>query len=304
MLMVIFHTGKAILPGVNAYTEYFQKKGWEVHVLNYGDTIPGKVAVEWHFMGTKGKRIFHGSLLIHEYASTSVPPFAWLKDIIKRSSIATPDLRIFLNEQVKSQLNFSDTVPFRYRDIGIPSSIIKDLTTNGVKEFDFIFTGSMHPYPVFRKLLKKFTEPALRSSSLLILSNNYKKIARDWEQYSNIKFQGPVPNDEVFSFIKRARYGINLRPAVAPFTYQTSTKVLEYIACRIPVISSRSHWITSFKKTHGGNYFILNDDLSNLDIKELERFPFAFPELNGFSWDEIISNSGIEEFILSKLKEE
>ena len=40
--------------------------------------------VEWYFMGTQVRRR-KNAVVIHEYASASVPPFAAFKSVVKKS---------------------------------------------------------------------------------------------------------------------------------------------------------------------------------------------------------------------------
>ena len=58
----------------------------------------------------------------------------------------------------------------------------------------------------------------------------------------HIHTTGRIAQDEVPAQLLRARAGLNLVPDVLPLSAQTSTKMLEYLAVGLPVISNRSAW--------------------------------------------------------------
>jgi hypothetical protein len=96
MKITFIHTNKAFLPEIGAYRDFFSTFGVDTATGSYDD--PGaRPDVEWHFMGTRRRRLWKNTLVIHEYASASVPPLRGIKDLLKRWYNATPDYRLFLN---------------------------------------------------------------------------------------------------------------------------------------------------------------------------------------------------------------
>jgi len=51
--------------------------------------------------------------------------------------------------------------------------------------------------------------------------------------------------------LRRARYGLNLVPDRLPYSEQTSTKLLEYCAVGLPVVSTDYRWVRGFAQQHG-----------------------------------------------------
>ena len=303
MLMVFIKNGNALLPELEIYRKHFEQKGFCVKITGPSRDRRLEPAVEWHFMGSGGHRIYSRSVLVHEYASASVPPFRLIKDQLKTYFNATPGLRIFLNEYVKSRFPFRDKVPYCFRDMGIPGKLLNDTGNSQEKVFAFISVGSMEPISYFNKLLEIFTKGSMRAKTLLVLTSEHEHMAEKWKQYPNIIFKGPVPHDEVFNYLRQSRYAINSRPPIEPFSRQTSTRTLEYMACRIPVISTESEWLKAFNIKYGGNYLILEPGLSNLEMKTVEDFEFSFPSMEPLTWDNIIESSGID-LMLEKLLRE
>jgi len=292
MRIAFIHQGRALLPELEAYTRFFESRGHETIIYRDNQKPDFRPDVEWHFMGVGGKRLYSGTKLIHEYASASVPALATLKDNVKRWINTKPDYRIFLNDAVRQSIGFNDSIPFGYRDMGIDIDVIN----NGdqvEKRYDFIYPGSVEPYSFFKKLLLKLTTSEFKSSKLLVISNLPEQLRKEWSGFDNIEFRQPIPNREVIRLIRQSKYGLNFRPPLAPFTFQTATKVLEYAACKVPVLSTPSKWLSAFKDEYGGNYFILSPELENLTWNNLLDFDFQFPEIKHLTWDEQIIRSGV-----------
>jgi hypothetical protein len=300
MRIAFIHQGRAPLPELEAYTRFFESRGHETFICKKNQEAGFRPDVEWHFMGLGGERFFKGTTLIHEYASASVPALATLKDNVKRWINKKPDFRIYLNDSVRQSIGYHDNIPFGYRDMGINIDAINN-SFSTEKRFDFIYPGSVEPFSFFKKLLLKFTTNEFNSSRLLIISNVPGKISSAWSRFENIEFRSPMSNREVIELIRQSKYGINFRPAVAPFTFQTATKVLEYAACKIPVITTPSTWLSTFKNEYGGNYFILSPGLENLTWGNLRNFDFQFPERKPLTWDEQIRRSGVCDFLNIKV---
>ena len=96
--------------------------------------------VEWYFMGTQVRRR-KNAVVIHEYASASVPPFAAFKNVVKKSLNCLPDYRIFYSEYVRRQFNFSDTIPYGLRGHGILNN--EPVSKKPEKYYDFIYDGNI-----------------------------------------------------------------------------------------------------------------------------------------------------------------
>ena len=304
MLIAFVHTGKAFLPGMTAYSDYFSRLGVNTSIVlrkNLKDLRPD---VEWHFMGVHSRKTVQGSIVIHEYASASTPPFANLKNKSKRLVNIKPDFRIFLNEYVKQKLGFHDSVPHGYRDLGLNDKFLTaPIEFSGVeKKYDFIYAGATTGDAHFRKMLDHFSQ-SLKERSLLILSKNYDRLSKLYETKSNIVFAGPVAQSDVPAYISSARFAINSRPNVEPYNRQTSTKLLEYAACKIPVITSNLAWVHQFQQEYGGRYFYLKDDLTNFTWDNINQFDYAFPDVHEFTWDYQIKKSGVLDFLSEKFPE-
>jgi hypothetical protein len=301
LTILFIHPQKAFLPEITAYADFFSAYGIETRTALPSARGREKADVEWHFMGLDPWPVRRVSALIHEYASGSLAPMRRIKDRIKKVVNRRPDYRLFLNEYVREQFGFSNQIPWGFRDMGLPSALIRDPGKSPLqKKYDFIYCGSVRPDRQLENLFMAFARPPLQEKTLLILSRDYSFYARKYSAYPNIIFQGPVSPQEVPGYIKQARFCINYRPNLQPHSHQTPAKLLEYAACRIPILSSDFYWVRDFCKTYGGRFFYLKPDLSNLSWEKISAFSYSFPQLQDWSWDHQIRKSGVLEFLESR----
>ncbi|HUR10504.1 MAG TPA: hypothetical protein VM012_04005, partial [Flavitalea sp.] len=216
------HPSKAFLPEIDAYTRFFEGRGITTRIAKFPGHLDDGVDVEWYFMGTYFSKKNPGVITIHEYASASVPPFARIKDIVKKALTCRPDFRIYNNAFVKAQFAFSDRIPSGIRDFGIEK--IHPPSENE-KVYDFIYIGTVENKRKLNRLFECFASGPLQNKTLRVLSSHYQEIASELKFASNIKFEGPVPQKKVIDYLQKARFGINYIPDRHPYNQQTSAKL-------------------------------------------------------------------------------
>ncbi len=303
MRIVFIHAQTAFLPEIPAYQNYFEALGIETRVCRTGEEQFSGADVYWYFMGLHAKRAPRGIVVIHEYASASTGPFRILKDRLKRRLNARPDFRIYLNAYVRERLGFRDQTPFGFRDMGVSDRFLK-APKSRVQTFDFVYAGSLDPRRNIRWLLKPFYEGALRDRSILLIGADDQELALRMKPYPNIHFVGPVDHADVSDYLQMARYAINYIPDREPFNQQTSTKFLEYCALGMPVITTRYHWISAFQQEHGGAFFFLEEDCTNLFWEAVTKTIFSAPDLRGFRWEEKITGAKIVDFLRARFPDQ
>ena len=100
MLIHYVRGGNAYLPELAAYADFLQGLGHQAQIHQDSASVPGDAAVVWWLCGRVPRhaaRRFAHAFQVHEYASASVPPWAWLKDRAKRASQPQPQYRLFQN---------------------------------------------------------------------------------------------------------------------------------------------------------------------------------------------------------------
>jgi glycosyltransferase involved in cell wall biosynthesis len=300
MTIAFFHPHQAFLPELNFYRSFFSGYGIETAVFRSEEAVCVNADVKWYFMGMDTGEKPGNTVTVHEYASASLPPFGQWKDRLKRRFNTKPGFRLFLNEYVQQQFGFKDGIPFGYRDMGIHASLLQKEKNPRNKLFDFIYTGSLDKARQIEKLIRCFTKRDMQAHSLLVIGTAYDALAEEFKAFSNIHFMGPLPHEAVPGHLETARFAINYMPDIAPFNQQTSTKILEYAALQIPVISSRYEWVQKFQLRQGGSFFYLEENLSNFTWKNISQYAYSFPDLQDWTWEKQVRKSGILEFLESR----
>ena len=261
MITVHFvHGARSYLPELAAYQAHIQSLGHAVQMHTQAHTVPDDAQAVWWICGrvpADQARRFKGAVQVHEYASASVAPLAWLKDRIKQWQHPVPDFRVFQSEWVRQRMGWGDAVhepvPYALRDMGVPASF---LTAQALQppEFDLVYLGEMRRLLHFVPLLQTLGQAGL---SLLLVGDVPPALQERLAALGHIQSTGRVPQDQVPAQLLRARAGLNMMPDVLPLSEQTSTKMLEYLALGLPVVSNPYAWAQRTARAHAGRVQLL-----------------------------------------------
>lgn len=297
MTIAFVNQGNALLPEIDAYMSFFSSyPKIETYKICAGEPEPRHTDVEWIFMGTQYKRT-PGAVTIHEYASASTSPFKTLKNFLKKTLNTKPDFRIFFSDYVYKKFSFSDGVPYGFRGHGI---LIEPVKTEQEPLYDFIYVGTTHKSRNLDKLFDSFRSGAMQERSLLVVSHDYFGMLPKFKHCRNIFFKGPVPYIHIYSYIKQARYGINYIPDKPPYNHQISSKLIDYSACKIPVVTTDYEWVRNFQSSYGGKFFFIEENLSNFTWDNVRNFEYKDATVSTLSWESQITSSGIISFLSNK----
>ncbi|MFH1714800.1 MAG: hypothetical protein ABH857_01215 [Elusimicrobiota bacterium] len=288
--VLLINKGRAYLPEIQAYKKYFNDN------INFNfydsqdisDYNQNEFDILWYFMGIDTAN--HNKIVVHEYGSLSAGVFPRLKNNIKKVINKKPDLRIFLNNAVKNGFNFSDDVPFCMRDMGVDDIFYAE---SGDKEYDFVYIGQITRERQIDKLLDVFKNK-LKNKTILLIGSVEDELKKAYS-CDNIIYFGRLPYYDIPIIASKARYGINFVPDKYPYNKQTSTKLLEYCAMNLNIITLSCDWSLKFEKQHNAAFYNLTNDLSNFAMNEIEDFEYKTPDISDLTWTNIIKNSGIEE---------
>jgi glycosyltransferase involved in cell wall biosynthesis len=294
--LLFVRTPKVYLPEVAAYRDYLSRHCPNVSVFDITD-LPSYNAADydilWRFMGMDLKA--RGNMVVHEYNSLSAPPYAHIKNTIKKATNGKPDMRVFLNARVRDVFGFRDNLPAYCRDMGVDTAFF-NVTKVCAPKYDFVFAGGLDRGPVITKFLDHFAN-TLKGMTLLLVGDVPEHIKQKYKDCSGVIFHGRVPYRDVPSLLAQSRYGLNIMPDVFPFNIQTATKVLEYCALGLPVITTDYPWIRDFEAQHNAALFKLDSDMGNLTREKLEQFTFKIPDMMAYEWGKVIEKSGIFSFL-------
>lgn len=289
--ILFLHSGKAVLPEINAYIKYFPKNK---NYCFYNSAELEEYQIKdfnliWRFMGIDS--LYTSVPVIHEYASLSVGRFALLKDKIKKSFNIQPLMRIFLNQNVEKIYDFKDNVPYCYRDMGIDSIFFEQTSK---KLYDFVYLGNMEQNRGIHLLLEKFVHDFSKYKILLIGKPGYE-LYEKYRKYNNIIFAGYLKYADVPALASQAEYGINYIPNKYPYHLQTSTKLLEYVAMNLKVITTDYAWASSFETKRNMRFLKVSEDLHDLNEARLKSCLFKNTDIHDLLWENILSKSQIED---------
>ncbi|MGE7771278.1 hypothetical protein ACQKMK_12150 [Viridibacillus arvi] len=300
MKIAFVNNKKSYLPEINAYMDYLNKQnGYSaIEVLIDQKESIDTCDVVWKFMGFEMKKDYEKQFHIHEYSSLSVGKFPKQKDLLKKYLNNKPVGRIFLNEDISRRMNFTDNIPYIKRDMGISC---KFYTQQNKKEYDFVYIGDISTSRKIENLLNYF-KTTNRNQNILLIGNVSDDLYSHFKNTQNIIFTGKLNYEEVPAIASKAIYGINYMPNIFPFNIQTSTKLIEYCALGLNVITTNYKWVNQFEKSRGARFLKVNDDLTNLTKESLEKFDFITPNVEDLKWENIFNNIGLLNFLNMTLK--
>ena len=283
------HLGDAYLPELQAYTSFVQSLGHNAQIHKNLNTVPSDAAVLWSICGQLNSKLAQhcpSAIHIHEYASASVPPLAWFKDQVKRWRHPIPNYRIFQNAWVQQRMGFTDRVPYEYRDMGISPYFFDAPASKATPEFDFVYLGEMRRLQYFISLLNAL---AYLGRSVLLIGQIPEEVLPLIRHYTNLTIIGDVLHTEVPAQLRRAHYGLNLVPPQSPYSQQTSTKLIEYCAVGLRVVTTDYSWARQFELKHKARFaFIPNstNDAGYHDFfgQQLDQLPLVTPNLRSLEW--------------------
>lgn len=236
------HTGPAYMPELSAYEAHLSVLGHSSQRHSTPASVPVQADVVWWICGrvsaTHAQRLRH-SLQVHEYASASVGRWPAIKDSIKRWQHPRPQHRIFLNDWVRKRMGFDDGVPYSLRDMGVPADFLQ-AQTSAPADHDLVYLGEMSRLRAFVPALQAISKSGL---TLLLIGQLPGDLADTLKALPGIRCTGRMEQHDVPAQLLRARAGLNLMPNQLPVAMQTSTKVLEYLAVGLPILSNDYPWI-------------------------------------------------------------
>ena len=295
--------GPSYLPEIEAYVAFIRAHGQQAVVHDTGVSVPSNAQVVWWICGRvphEDARRLQQAFHIHEYASASVPPHAWLKDVVKHWTQPKPDYRIFQNGWVRERLRFNDGVPSALRDMGVaevffdaaapalPAPSYEDDAPARIppNEFDLVFLGEMHRLIPFLPVLQCIHD----AGRTLLLVGDVPEVLHT-QLPSSVVCTGRVPHTEVPKQLRRARFGLNLVSNITPYNQQTSTKLLEYCAVGLPVVSNDYAWVRYFAAHHNANFHLLRDDPATWPHSfggALDAYPYVVPNMQTLAWPSLL----------------
>lgn len=299
MKIAFINNGKSYLPEIKAYTDYLNKRGFSaMEVYSDQKEVIEKFDIVWKFMGLDMKQDNKHQFYIHEYCSLSVGKLSKQKDLLKKYLNCKPTGRLFLNEELYQRMNFKDNLPYLKRDMGISHSFY---TNQDKKDYDFIYLGDTSKSRKLNNLLTNF-KTQNRDQNIIVIGSISNELYKNFKSADNIIFTGKINHEDVPSVASKAVYGINYVPNIFPFNIQTSTKLLEYCALGLKIITTDYNWVNQFEENRGARFLKVDEDLTNFTRDRIEKFDFYTPNVEDLRWENIFENIGLIHYINTSIK--
>lgn len=265
-------SNKAFLPEAAAYRKFFMSKGLQCDFVNKGtsDFLSYDAVVLFHGLHPFWKK--YPELIIGEYHTLSTGKFSRLKDIVKRVLNVRPSLYIFLNEEVRRKLWLSDKCHYITRTMGFDNDLVNEYL-NETKIYDVVYAGSLREglIPVINQLAALGLKVAVVGFEYPFASDNVFCFGRQ-----------TIPN--TYKLVAQSRVGLNFTPDVFPLNIQDSTKVIEYCAAGLGVLTNSYKWVNDFSLQREARFQKLNEVKSKADVID---FNYIVPDVRDLAWDRL-----------------
>lgn len=276
-------TNRAFLPESYAYRDYFLECGFCCDFVQKGvdDTSNYDAIILFHGFHPFWHK--YPDFIIGEYHSLSTGRFSRSRDFIKRLFNVKPNLYIFLNEDVRIKMWFSNRINYITRNMGYNEIDLQKIETEK-KIYDIVYCGSYRDglWPAVKKLADLGMKVAIVGPELPFVHTNVTNFGRKALKKAQ-------------EIIIQARIGLNYTPDVFPFNIQDSTKVIEYSAANLGIITNRYKWINDFESSRNGGFL----DLERINTKEdILNFNFIVPNVEDLKWSDIMKRSDIKAKII------
>jgi len=301
--ILLVHQGKASLPELSAYRDYFTARSYRCEAITADRLDPHQSlpnTILWLFMGLYRRR-YGAEFVVHDYRSLSTGRWPRAKDRLKRMLNDRPDLRVFLNTGVRDAMGFHDGVPSLLLDMGIPEGL-QAYRTPLPAEYDFVYVGDISRERESQQMIERFLERYGTRRSLLLVGPCEEEIRAQFESYPNLHFTGRIPQEEVFARVQRANVALCFIPDRYPYRLQTPTKLLEYAALGKRIIAND---LASTKETAerlGIRLRLMTgyEFPPEAELAALEENRGLDPE--DLSWESVIAGAEMERYLPEPLK--
>lgn len=293
--ILIIKKEKAYLPEAEAYKDFLEENNYNVKIIKNIDKEELKWAdIIWNFMGLDINRIKYKKkhFIIHDYRSLSSSKF---RDKLRKKINLKPNLRIFLNDVVKNGFDFQDDVININLDMGINVEFLNKKIIK--KKYKFVYCGAINKFREIDKVLKWFLKNYKNNEEFLLIGEPSKEIINEFKDNKNIKFTGKISYNKVPEYLKQGEFAICNIPNIYPYNEQTPTKLLEYIAMDLKIVTNETPWIKKFLEDHPNQKMYIYKKLDSLNRKDIELYDYKNIDMRKYTWDEKINEAKLLEAI-------
>lgn len=285
--IAIVRSSRAFMPETRAYFEYFE--GFDefsaVVVESYEMALEMRPFVILVPYGLVPRWMKRPPVLVADVPSRSTGASRKTRDRFKAAINHKPDVAMFLNDYVASSGIAKKSNLKIYRSMGYRSELVQDDPRK--KDIEAIYAGTLNRPGV----LSTLNSLAERGLAISVVGS-----AGIGGAHPEIDFLGRKSQEETYEIYARSIYGLNIVPDIEPFKFQDSTKLIEYCATGLKVVSTRYFWATDFERQYGARFLYLNAETTRGDIQD---FPYKSADVQSLSWTHILGETKLAEAILN-----
>lgn len=287
-----------------------------IHCLNPNSSVFGAALFKRRSPETRIIYDFRSPWIEMSIARGSIPAYAAsvyrriayfsetiLNEYVDGYIFITEGLKKFYEKKIRLDSKPIEIIPSGV-DTGIFSKKDPDIIRNkyNLKNSDLLLgyiggIAKMRELDFILRSFKKLTEVDKNYKLMLVGDGddkeNLEASTRKLNIQDNVIFTGEVPYEQVPYYISALDMGICHLPDRFIYRYSFPLKILEYLACGVPVIASDMEAHSELKtKIKGINIYNRKDDLEEL-IKNIANYKADPEEIEKFEWTELTRDLSI-----------
>jgi glycosyltransferase involved in cell wall biosynthesis len=245
------------------------------------------------------------TIVVHDYRSLSIGFLRRYKDWIKRILNAEPDLRVFQNHAIRTELGFPDDENTIYLRMGVPQAFI-DQRRVRVEEpsADFVYIGTMIPDRRCDLMLDSFVHRFGARKSFHLYGPPNPQLQDRYRAYPNIQFRGSIPQKDIAAVLRSGRVGVCYFPLHRPHLLQPPVKLIEYAAVGMRILANDHPQSRDVARQYGIScMWGQAEDLFGQIDERLDWDDNMRLDASSMSWNSVIPASGIDQ-VLDRIVED
>ncbi|CAM2980662.1 hypothetical protein [Pseudoalteromonas distincta] len=284
---------KSFLPENEAYFNYFSNTAEiEVKIFNSMEDADQESDIIIYYCGFFPFWKKCQSKLIMEYHSASTTRFPKLKNLLKRFLNRRGEGYIFLNQRVMDEFYFGGLPQDKYtlRGMGYPNYLNE--VQRSTKKYDFVYMGTVggrKVEPYIKQLLD------FGFSVVVIGCSNSDIKSFEEIEYPKLSLFPKLSQVDALNIAKQCDFALNYTPDCYPYNFQDSTKLIEYVALGLKVVTNRYYWVNSFELEINASFLDLDKFINDKSL--IRSFQFDQGDISKYTWSNVIDKSAICELI-------
>jgi hypothetical protein len=162
-------------------------------------------------------------------------------------------------------------------------------------DYDLVYCGSIAGRLGLLDELCRLCSIGLK---LIVIGEVSGAVVAAFKKYPNIEFAGRLDRQGIAEIYSQSTAGLNYMPDLFPYNQQTSTKLIEYCAARLNIVTSSYCWVDQFQYSTGSKFLRLSELRCRSDF---DAFNYVTPCVDHLEWSNLLESVKFDKFIRSVL---